>query len=287
MVSFRYNASALGAGAVIERDGRTTQIPSLASVALAPTGGEGYGIETDYSSEPLSFSCAETRVQGFQESKDVFTTRTEVRVTDLSVYGELKVALMEASMISTRNIKDRYSEFQVKARYEGISVNGREIVAEEDVEIQSCLTYAHFQRLLEVIKRKLYKGDVNGLLARFGAKTLDDLLGVVRKKQAVQGSIVRKLGHRDDLQSEHHMVPVPGVGKAYFGEMVLKPEHRLVSLLRIEFNPNAHERPANESVQARRAVRARSAESGEDRRVRGGGSMTIASVEGNGSPILP
>src|SRR5688572_26031926 len=99
MPEFTYNASALGAGGVIERQGVTTTIPSLASVALAPTGGEGKSIVENYYSEELAFSRAETRVFG-AKVRGNYTTSTYVLIEDLKVFNRVEIAQMRAVVVS-------------------------------------------------------------------------------------------------------------------------------------------------------------------------------------------
>jgi hypothetical protein len=281
-MQFTYNASALGAGGIVEQGNRTTVISSLASVALAPTGGEGSAVETNYFSEFLAFSRAETRVKGFRQDEKTFTTYADVLVTDLSVFGRLRVALMQATVISTRNIDEKSSRFQLNAFYRDISVDGKDVVPEIDVEISSAIpTYEEFEKLLEMKKKKRDKD----LVRRFGAKDVDELLKVVKQKETVQGSIVQSLEHRADLQPDQYVLPVKGLGTAFFGELMLKPERRRVNLLRIELDGNQTETLSVSGKQLRR-MRARVV-AAEEGAADTGGSMTIASVEGNGSPILP
>jgi len=284
-MDFTYNASALGAGGVVQSRSRTTIIPSLASVALAPTGGEGSSVETNYFSRALSFSRAETRVKGFQQNDNIFTTYADVFVSDLSVFGKLTIALMQATLISTRDISEPFSRFQLNALYRDISVDGKEVIAEMDIEISSCPTYDDFEKLLES-KKKLRKGHDRDFVESFGTGNVDELLRVVRGRHAVQGSIVRKLEHRGGLPAKQHSLPIPGVGTAYFGELMLKPERRRVNLLRMKLDTDTRDEPepVNESPQKRRMLARASV---EERPSKDGGSMTIASVEGNGSPILP
>src|SRR4028119_885902 len=105
-MEFTFNASALGAGGVIQRGNVITTIPSIASVALAPTGGEGKSIEKDYYSEELSFSHAETRVQGRDHGDGFYTTSTYVLIRDLRIFNQLSGAEMRATVTSTRSLDD-------------------------------------------------------------------------------------------------------------------------------------------------------------------------------------
>ncbi|MEA2464440.1 MAG: hypothetical protein QOJ98_2187, partial [Acidobacteriota bacterium] len=53
-VEYTFNASALGVGGFYDRDGRRFTIPSLASVALAPTGGEGTATVQDHNQHGIA-----------------------------------------------------------------------------------------------------------------------------------------------------------------------------------------------------------------------------------------
>src|SRR5436309_13821209 len=75
-----FNASAIGLGGVLTSPKRKV-IPSLASVALAPTGGEGSSIVTNYDDgDGISFDRAETRVWGSSHSGNIYATRADVMV---------------------------------------------------------------------------------------------------------------------------------------------------------------------------------------------------------------
>src|SRR3954447_2085574 len=92
-----FNASAIGLGGVLTSPKRKV-IPSLASVALAPTGGEGSGIVTNYDEgDGISFDYAETRVFGTSQPDNIYATRADVTINNLNVLNQLQVASMWAS----------------------------------------------------------------------------------------------------------------------------------------------------------------------------------------------
>src|SRR5690242_3453506 len=156
-MEFTYNASAVGAGGVIKKlDGRNVIIPSLASVALSPTGGEGVSTRRDYTSEALSFSYAETRVFGREVAKDVFTTQTDVYITNLNVLDVLSIALLRATVTSTRSLKeDEDHAFELEAVYHGVEVKkpGQprpcEVAPKLDLCMQSVKRYRHLRNIVD------------------------------------------------------------------------------------------------------------------------------------------
>jgi hypothetical protein len=82
----------------------------------------------------------------------------------------------------------------------------------------------------------------------------------------VRGSIVADLRKPATSQLSHrrNKVDVPGLGKLQFGELLLKQGRRRVNLLRLDFGD-----PTLESHET------------------SGGSLVMASGEGNGTPVWP
>jgi len=101
-----FNASAIGLGGVLTTPRRKV-IPSLASVHLAPTGGEGSAIVTNYDEgDGITFDRAETRVWGSSHSGNIYATRADVMVNNLDVFHQLQVESMWASVTSIREVLD-------------------------------------------------------------------------------------------------------------------------------------------------------------------------------------
>jgi hypothetical protein len=94
----------------------------------------------------------------------------------------------------------------------------------------------------------------------------------------VQGGIVDKVEGR--VVGRHHRIHVPGLGTAHFGELMLKPGRRRLNLLRITFgSPSVQLFSNTDSLDA--------FHEGPTTGSTFTGSMTLASVEGNGTPIGP
>src|SRR5947207_2733094 len=125
-----FNASAIGLGGVLTSPKRKI-IPSLASVALAPTGGEGMGLITNYDDgDGISFDRAETRVFGSTNGDNIFATRADVLVNNLNVFNQLQVESMWATVTSIRQVIDNKvidQKFTFQAEFLGVRINGQEI----------------------------------------------------------------------------------------------------------------------------------------------------------------
>lgn len=293
-MEFTYNASALGAGGVIERitpSGRKrTLIPSLASVALCPTGGEGSSTLTNYDTEELAFLRAETRVAGYPLGKDIFTTYTDVYITGLRIFDTLSVALLHATVTSTRNLNDPdddHSEFTLHASFRGVEVRGVEVAPVLDVDLCDCRRYEDFERLLQNRKAIAVKGGPpNTLEVRFGADTDEkrrELMQLVKERKPVQGSVVEKVEGGPITRTAHKLF-VEGLGTVNFGQLMLKPGRRRLNMLNIAFGEDQTTRMGeNEAPRKRRALRSMQEDPGSGT----SGSMVLASVEGNGTPVSP
>jgi hypothetical protein len=274
MYDFVFNASALGAGGILERGNVITTIPSLASVALPPTGGEGRSVVSSFYSEELAFAHAETRVFGRQIGKR-FTTSTYVHVRDVNIFDRVQVSRMTATLTSERGLdEDDDPEFEVDFSFDGIRVDGKGVKAVEDKAVKSLRRYRDLEKVLTEDARTLEAArlapskNAKGLLARFHARDLAALQGELKQRRAVQGSVLEDLENAPG-QKQHHRLVVPGLGVVIFGEFMLKPGRRRLNMIRIELGDAA--------------VGAFALDGGESLT----GSMTIASVEGNGTPIGP
>jgi len=302
-MEFTFNASAIAAGGVIERGNVTTIIPSLASVALAPTGGEGRSIQSNYFSEELSFSHAETRVYGREiPGRGLFTTNTYVLLKDLRVFDKLAIGELRGTVTSTRNLEDADDhDFELSVSYRGVVINGKEVNPKIDLSVESIRRYQHLEQILSATpataasklpKGIIPSGDKKGLAERFNARTPEMLAGRLKERKAVQGTLIEKVEGRVTPR-KHHMIFIPGLGIVRFGELMLKPGRRRVNLLRITFGNRDTVGLGNESPRLEGAqLRKRNANSSsflEDPEDDGslGGTMTIASVEGNGTIVGP
>ena len=283
MPDFTYNASALGAGGVIERGNVKYTIPSLASVALAPTGGEGRTVVSNYHSEEVSFSHAETRVFGSETKSEWFTTSTYVLIRNLRVFDKLSVGEMRAVVTSERGFEqDDDHPFSLEVSYRDVRVRGSQAIAEADFNLLQASRYRHLEPLLtgaengEGIRKTR---DPEGLAKRFNANSSKDLVHVLKQKKPVQGSVMESV----ELDSRKHgpTIYVPGLGYVRFAELMIKPGRRRLNLIRILFGPRKDE--SNSAQPFMMAM----AEEGPDEDGPTGGSFTLGSTEGNGIPVEP
>jgi hypothetical protein len=272
---FTFNASAIGLGGVITENGCTTVIPSLASVALAPTGGEGSSRVDNYCSHGVSFSRAETRVIGYETSNDIFTTITDILVTNLNIREKLKIALMQATITSTRYLHATDSEFNMHAVYRGIELDKEEVEPIIDVDLCSgpggkASTFGDFKAKVEadVPGHARLLGVDEWMLRDALAKNHEPMLGTLVTSTQVRrdGKLVSRAGNK---------LQVNGLGDAYLGELLVKRGRRRVNLLRFEFGaPTGTFTPAGPMLMAM-------ADGGPS------GSLTVGSGDGNGQPVWP
>jgi hypothetical protein len=291
-MEFTFNASALGAGGIIQRGDVTTVIPSLGSLALAPTGGEGRTIEKNYWSEELAFSHAETRVYGREQpGGGVFTTFTYVLIKDLAIFGDkLTIAEMRATVTSTHDFRDEDdNDLEVTVQYKGVRVEGKEIEPKIDVAIASVRRYQHLEQILgESPAVKLSQGlkssnDKKALAERFNAASPEVLSRRLKERKAVQGTMIEKVEGRVQPR-RHHKIFIPGLGTVRFAELMIKPGRRRLNLLRIALGDRDETAAAFNQETAEPMMAMIMAESAESS-LRG--SMTVASVEGNGTLVGP
>lgn len=295
MVQFTYNASAVAGGGVIEKnDGSVLIVPSLASVALSPAGGEGVAVQHNYSSPEVSFSFAETRVFGREIAKNVFHTETNVYITNLRVLDVLSIAALQANVKSTRILHpddhDDDHEFELDASYVGVVAHDPKTRTSHPVAPKIDLSMKGLKRyrdLKALVDRSPRSGGNKKLLERFddapdaalkdalgkGRPILGSLVETVEDEAAPKKGAVRLARHGNKLH-------IPGVGTVRFGELMLKPGRRRVNLLRFEFGANMLQ-----SLLGGAGGNPQDDEEGPDTYT--GGTLTMASVEGNGSPLYP
>ena len=281
-MEFTYNASALAAGGAFRTRGISTVVPSLASVALAPTGGEGKSIVRNYFSEELSFSHAETRVSGEESSPGVYTTFTYVFIKDLRVFDKLAIGELRGTVTSIHRERDEDDDhdFRLEASYRDVRAAGHDVVPEIDVCVGSLQRYRQLRDVISAAtngRSALPSGlvapsDAQALAERFNAATPEELDRLVTERRALHGSLVEKID--GPVSRRHHKVHIEGLGTVRFGELMLKPGRRRVNLLRIAFGTDETQQGLADAMMLESA----SAD---------GGTMTIASVEGNGTPVYP
>lgn len=270
---FEYNASALGAGGVIEYGPVAYTIPSLASIALSPTGGEGRSVVTRYYSQELAFSHAETRVSGRSgvtpKGEPSFTTWTYVQLKDVNIFDRVKIAEMGSTVTSTRGFEeDDDHPFELTIWYRDVTVDGKQVQPKIDLRLTGPARYADLANTLTPPRTAAAAGNMAKLL---------------KGRKPVQCSMVE---HIEGLSPRpQRVVPVPGLGIVHFAELVLKPGRRRLNLLRFDFGSRAQAQQEGPMPNALRTAEGPFTE-GLDGGVTGG-SMTLGSGEGNGTPIGP
>jgi hypothetical protein len=286
MSDFTFNASALGVGGIIDHaDGKRTVISSLASVALAPSGGEGASVVENYSNHGISFARAESRVAGYETSCNHFTTYTDVYVTGLSVFDRFKVALMQVTMTSTRYLppgtdpNQTDSTFDLRAIYRGVELDGAEIIPSIDLDLCSAADYDQFARTMLSSDRYAKKLGIRE------ENPFEALTKKLRVREPIVGSIVSELDCRHKgVEARGNKLDVPDFGSIRFGEFLVKPGRRRINLLRFVFG---EERPCIEEQQPEGAPKMFMAKALTTGGPGDSGSLTVGSGDGNGVPIWP
>jgi len=294
--TYHYNASALGLGGVLKHaNGATTVIPSLASVALAPTGGEGSNEISNYSRDGVSFSTARSSVLGYDTAHRTFTTRSDVYITNLNLFDRIKVDILQTSISSTRDVEGGMvnesnpdkARFTMHSMIRGLRIDGVEVVPEFDLDLCECATYEQFTS-------KIGGYSVGKYARQFGVaeQELTDALDM--KAQPIRASFVRDIQHGTTDKFEPRQgfkLPVKSFGKVHFGELIVKPGRRRVNLLRLEFDSEQAfvqgYQPASGTALLEAAPDMEIAADGTTLVQQDRGSMTVLSQDSNGAPSWP
>lgn len=287
MATYHYTASAVGLGGVLKDRTGVTIVRSLASVALAPTGGEGFSEIADYDSDGISFSKARSHVTGYDSAGRTFTTTSDICITNLNLFGRVKAASLQTSISSTREVLASDSpktEHPDKARFSissmivGLTIDGVEVNPELDLDLCRCATYADVCK--EYAKRRLAVPPANA--------------------QLIRASFVKDLHYAPTTtvgpQQDGFKVPVENLGTVHIGEMILKPGTRTVNLLRIDFDEALRlPQRARASTRRQQSAQTANADAAEVTTTAAeatslapqSGTMTILSLHGNGVPSWP
>jgi hypothetical protein len=284
-----FNASAIGLGGVLTSPKRKV-IPSLASVALAPTGGAGLGCVTNYNDgDGISFDSAETHVFGAEQDNNIYVTRADVTITNLNVFNELKVASMSASVTSIRQVDPKTGivsdkTFTFQAEFLGVIVNEKAIDVPVDTKVfddnpsydgfVSALGSADMADYRKLIGLEL--SDAQALIGVPGAK--GDVPADLRTICCTAVSPHGPKGH------EGFHVLIDGIGKAHLAEVLVKDGRRRLTLLRLDLDRRGFSHIGTDTILAAPKMMALA----QAKSLSGGdGSMTIGSVEGNGTYTVP
>jgi len=287
-----FNASAIGLGGVLTSPKRKV-IPSLASVALAPTGGEGSSLVTNYDEgDGIAFDRAETRVWGSSHSGNIFATRADVIVNNLIVFNELQVDSMWASVTSIREVLENGDvldrKFTFQAEFLGVRVNGKEVdVPIDTTPFDENASYDDFVKALGKPAMASYReliglDDSNTRTLTRGARGTNQI-ATPRTICCTAVSARQKNGFH---------VPVGNVGTAHFAEALIKPGRRRLTLIRLEIpqrgqGDNGGGQPGPGRIEGDVAVQFAKGAVMLSSGIGGGGSMSVGSVEGNGTQTWP
>lgn len=260
-MDYAFNATALGLGGMLEHGGRTTIIPSLGSVVLPPTGGEGSAEIRNFDCDGVALGTLQTRVGGYRVAPGLYSTFSDILISNLNLFGRVRFGLLQLTLTSTRHTENPAApevRFEVRASYRGVRIDDEEVLPELDAEMCGCETFGQFLQKAQ--------DDPNRMAEKLEQK-VEAVTALARATSpVVRGSIVANVctprGSR--LMQNRNRLDVPGLGRIRFGEMTLKPGHRRVHLFRLDFGD-----PTLEST-------------GTD-----GGSLIVGSGEGNGTPVWP
>lgn len=287
--TYHYNASALGLGGVLtnERD-VTTIVPSLASVALPPSGGEGFAEISNYDKDGVSFSNASSRVIGYDTGHRTFTTTSDVYITNLNLFGRVKAAILQTSISSTREVVETGDLetdsdpdqvcFAMHSMVRGLTIDGVEVIPQFDLDLVESPTYATFTRTIDGARERYAR--------QFGV-TQDQLYGLLTAKaQPICASFVNGLRYDTPAETigpaQGCRLPVRNFGTIHFGELIVKPGTRRVNLLRFEFDSSL---TLEDRLMARSNVMmAALSDPGSSP---ASGTMTVLSEHSNGAPSWP
>jgi len=172
--------------------------PTAGAVALAPAGGEGNAAVEHYDANGISFDQAMSSVRGTDDGRFAITTAA-VTLRNVDILGRVHIDEISARIVGRHAHGAVEAEMTIdNLRLRNVVVDGRHIVLQPDaLRLNKARTF-----------NALREGDETSL--PLSSNLVDD--------------------------ADQTLV-VPGVGTLYFGEVVVKPGERSVTMLRIEFEP--------------------------------------------------
>jgi hypothetical protein len=206
------------------------------------------------------------------------------------VLDKVKVALLQATITSTRHIDADESQFELHAMYRGLQVGDHEIEPELNIDICARYTY---EELTSAMTDAIPEPEI--ARAKLPGATSDTakLLRVINRRDDIRTTIVKNLQHRqgkgEEIVLRGNQLFVRNFGSVHFGELLVKPGRRRVNLMRFELDPKqqlpkppgtrevAFEELKSLDIQSLDALSSGSTS----------GSLTVGSGDGNGSPIWP
>jgi hypothetical protein len=176
-------------------------VPTVAAVSLSPAGGQTSASAQHYDANGIRFDEAISAVSGVDDGK-VSVTTSLVTLRNIDIMGRIHIDEMSARMVGRQ---DHGAEEAVitfdSLRLEKVTVDGRVV----DVRL-----------------------DAGRLNAARTFRALRDRADVSLDEQPLGVSMTL-------ADSEYRALIVPGLGTLYFGEAIVQPGSRGVTMLRIEF----------------------------------------------------
>jgi hypothetical protein len=274
---YSFNANALGFGAALTPGAKGKRIPSMGSAVLAPTGGEGIAVKRGYHSKLISFSRLETRVQGYSDGNFHYTDAT-VTIEGLDLMKKLRVKSAVASLTSVKEVLDNGEavdrKFTFHAEFDNLVANGQKYDIVLDASpFDENATYEDFCAALF----QPSMADYRKLIGLDDDSTTSLVASPDRAKAiaALKGRTIRCSLLEPKSAPSGGALTIPGLGTVYLAEVLVKPGQRRLTLFRVELDAQP---PAR-----RHAAALVLADGG----LAGGGSMSVGSVEGNGTQTYP
>ena len=294
---YAYTASAVGLGGVLKIRGQKVTIPSLASVALSPTGGEGSAVVDNYRDEyGISFTRIASRVAGYKTGPRTFTTYADVYITNLNLFDRLKIALAQATVISEREFLTSHPDddsapdltrFEINVSYRGVEGAKGEYYAEKDFSVCTSRRYADF---VGEIRRRINDDAVRS--PEMKGRLLAELQTMETNRHTVYGSAIKKIENGDGRMRKNS-VRVEGLGRIHLGEVLAKPDRRRVNLFRLQYNTletgleDDEMQMEPQFAQARLQPMGGNVEVAADQNGGDSGDLSGGNTNTNGSPIWP
>jgi hypothetical protein len=280
-VTYSFHGSAVGIGGVL--GGPTgTLLPNLPSVAIGPNGGIASSVMGYYNQGGISFSSAQSVVTGEKISDVEFLTVAEVNIHNLIVFGQLDIRFLRAMVTSRRILPADEPEITFHAEYDRVKVGGKQILAELDTDL-----FTHnptYGRFLKAVGSEASLADRQKYEKRFSWD--GGVAMTTPPPQMLRASLLQEAkqhGTANAFRRSGYTVPVRNFGKLRFAEVLLKPGHRRLTLLQVDIDRARRveidqvDNPETELL---------SLDSGFELLPQSG-TISIASVEGNGTPIWP
>jgi hypothetical protein len=194
-------------------------VPSAGTVALAPAGGEGNASVEHYDANGIRFDQATSYVGGTDDGRVAITTAM-VTLRNIVILGRIHIDEISARIVGRQTNGAPEAEMTIdNLRLKNVVVDGRQVSLQPDaLRLNKARTFAALRG----------RDDASLPLA----STL--------------------------LEDDDQALVVSGIGTLYFGEVVVKPGERSVTMLRIVFEPQ-------------HSIR----------------HLTIGTLETNGTDILP